>query len=87
MLLAILVLLSLLTPAKGADAPAIQCFPMEHLSGVVEANPGWRILPALSDAENAAALDTVNTESTVTGRTLRPRRWRSRARNLSSIQG
>ena len=57
MLLAILVLLSLLTPAKGADAPPIQCFPMEHLSGVVEANPGWRILPALSDAENAAALE------------------------------
>ena len=57
MLLAILVLLSLLTPAKGADAPPIQCFPMEHLSGVVDANPGWHILPALSDAENAVALE------------------------------
>ena len=57
MLLAILALFLLLTPANGAEAPPIQCFPMEHLSGVVEANPGWRILPALSDAENAAALE------------------------------
>ena len=57
MLLAIFLLLSLLTPVNAQAPTEVQCFPMEHLSGLVEANPAWRILPALSESENAAALE------------------------------